>query len=279
MINPLWLLGQKRLRRRVRCLLITLDGVGCGALPDAAEFGDEGVNTLAHVAEAAGGLKLPNLGALGLGNILPLAGVPPVPRPQALFGKLAERSRGKDTTVGHWELMGVVTSKAFPVYPDGFPAEVIEEFERVTGRGVIGNIPASGTQIIRELGEEHLRTGALIVYTSADSVFQIAAHEDIVPVEELYEILPPGAGASARRKRGRARHRAAVHGSARRLHAHAAAAGISPWCRRGPTSTSLPRSACRYTASARSRRSSPARACATSTRPAATPMASGNRSS
>src|SRR5665811_1007112 len=152
MINPLWLLGRKRLRRRGRCLLITLDGVGCGALPDAAEFGDEGVNTLAHVAEAAGGMRLPNLGALGLGNILPLAAVPPAPRPQAMFGKLREQSRGKDTTVGHWELMGVVTKKPFPVYPRGFPQAVIESFEQATGRGVLGNIPASGTQIINELG-------------------------------------------------------------------------------------------------------------------------------
>ncbi|MHB8160006.1 MAG: phosphopentomutase [Thermoleophilia bacterium] len=175
------------MRRRLRCLLITLDGVGCGALPDAGEFGDLDVNTLGHVAEAIAGLKLPNLGALGLGNILPLPGVPPAPRPQALFGKLAERSRGKDTTVGHWELMGVVTRKSFPVFPEGFPATIIEEFERVTGRGVLGNIPASGTEIISELGEEHLRTGKLIVYTSADSVFQIAAHEEIVPVDDLYE--------------------------------------------------------------------------------------------
>lgn len=187
MINPLWLLGRKRLRRRGRCLLITLDGVGCGALPDAGQFGDEGVNTLAHVAEAAGGLRLPNLGALGLGNILPLAGVPPVPRPQAMFGKLREQSRGKDTTVGHWELMGVVTKKPFPVYPEGFPPEVIRSFEQATGRGVLGNITASGTRIIDELGEEHLRNGSLIVYTSADSVFQIAAHEEIVPPDELYE--------------------------------------------------------------------------------------------
>lgn len=187
MINPLWLLGRKRLRRRVRCLLITLDGVGCGALPDAAEFGDEGANTLAHVAEAVGGLKLPNLGALGLGNILPLEGVPPVPRPQALFGKLTESSRGKDTTVGHWEIMGVVSPKPFPVYPHGFPEEIIMEFEQSTGRGVIGNVPASGTEIIDRLGGEHLKTGKLIVYTSADSVFQIAAHEEVVPVDQLYE--------------------------------------------------------------------------------------------
>ena len=188
MLNPLWLLSKRRLRRKVRCLLITLDGVGVGALPDADEFGDAGVNTLAHAAEAVGGLRLPNLGALGLGNIIPLVGQPPVPRPQSLYGKLRERSRGKDTTVGHWELMGAVTDKAFPVYPHGFPPEVIAEFSRRTGRGVIGNRPASGTQIISELGEEHLRTGDLIVYTSADSVFQIAAHEDVIPVEELYRI-------------------------------------------------------------------------------------------
>lgn len=174
------------MRRKVRCLLITLDGVGAGALPDAGEFGDAGVNTLAHVATATGGLRLPNLGALGIGNILPLKGQPPVPRPQALYGKLRERSRGKDTTVGHWELMGALTERPFPVYPEGFPPKIIAEFERRTGRTVLGNRPASGTEIIRELGEEHLKTGNLIVYTSADSVFQIAAHEDVVPVKELY---------------------------------------------------------------------------------------------
>lgn len=187
MLNPLWLLSRRRLRRRVRCLLVTLDGVGAGALPDAEEFGDAGANTLGHVAEAVGGLRLPNLGALGLGNILPLKGQPPVPRPQALYGKLCERSRGKDTTVGHWELMGVVTNRPFPVFPDGFPQAIIKQFERAAGRGVLGNRPASGTEIIKELGEEHLRTGSLIVYTSSDSVFQIAAHEEIIPVEELYD--------------------------------------------------------------------------------------------
>lgn len=186
MLNPLWLLSRRRLRRKVRCLLVTLDGVGVGALPDAADFGDAGVNTLAHVAAAAGGLKLPNLGAMGIGNIIPLLGQPPVPRPQALYGKLAESSRGKDTTVGHWELMGAVTTTPFPVYPHGFPAAVIDEFSRRTGRGVLGNRPASGTDIIRELGERHLQTGDLIVYTSSDSVFQIAAHEEIVPPQELY---------------------------------------------------------------------------------------------
>lgn len=187
MINPLWLIGRHRkLKRKARCLLMTLDGVGAGALPDAAEYGDEGANTLAHVAEAVGGLKLPNLGALGLGNILPLTGVPPAPRPQALFGKLSERSRGKDTTAGHWELMGVVTEKPFPVFPDGFPEFVITAFEEKTGRGVIGNKPASGTEIIEELGEEHLHSGKLIVYTSQDSVFQVAAHEQVATAEELY---------------------------------------------------------------------------------------------
>lgn len=168
--------------------MITLDGVGVGALPDAGEFGDAGANTLAHVAEAMGGLGLPNLGALGLGNIIPLKGQPPVPRPQALYGKLRERSRGKDTTVGHWELMGAITDSPFPVYPDGFPEELIDEFTARTGYGVLGNRPASGTRIISDLGEQHLLTGDLIVYTSADSVFQIAAHEEKVPVEELYRV-------------------------------------------------------------------------------------------
>lgn len=188
-LNLLWLLARsmRRPRKGVKCLILLLDGVGAGALPDAAEFGDAGANTLGHVAEAVGGLSLPNLGALGLGNILPLAGMRPVPRPQALYGRLAERSRGKDTTVGHWEIMGAVTDKPFPVYPEGFPPAVIEEFSRRTGRGVLGNRPASGTDIIEELGAEHLRTGSLIVYTSADSVFQLAAHEEIVPVELLYE--------------------------------------------------------------------------------------------
>ncbi|MHB0914297.1 MAG: phosphopentomutase [Thermoleophilia bacterium] len=187
-LNLLWLLARsmRRPRRGVKCLILLLDGVGVGALPDAAEFGDEGANTLGHVAAAVGGLNLPNLGALGLGNILPLAGMRPVPRPQALYGRLAERSRGKDTTVGHWELMGAVTEKPFPVYPNGFPDSVIREFEARIGRGVIGNKTASGTEIIAELGEEHQRTGKLIVYTSADSVFQVAAHEDVVPVDQLY---------------------------------------------------------------------------------------------
>jgi phosphopentomutase len=164
-----------------------LDAVGAGELPDAAEFGDEGSNTLANVAHAVGGLDLPTLEALGLGNVEPLEGCAPQPGAPAIAGRLLERSKGKDTTTGHWELMGVVTPTAMPTYPYGFPDEVIDPFMNRTGRGVIGNRPASGTEIIQELGEEHQKTGKWIVYTSADSVFQIAAHEDTVPLEELYE--------------------------------------------------------------------------------------------
>jgi phosphopentomutase len=170
-----------------RACVIVLDAVGAGALPDAAEFGDEGSNTLGNVAKAVGGLDLPTMEALGLGNVEPLEGCPPQPGAPAIAGRLLERSRGKDTTTGHWELMGVVTPKAMPTYPHGFPDEVIDPFMNGTGRGVIGNRPASGTEIIQQLGEEHQRTGKWIVYTSADSVFQIAAHEETVPLEELYE--------------------------------------------------------------------------------------------
>jgi phosphopentomutase len=170
-----------------RACVIVLDAVGAGALPDAAEFGDEGSNTLANVARAVGGLDLPTLEALGFGNIEPLEGCAPQPGAPAVAGRLFERSRGKDTTTGHWELMGVVTPQAMPTYPYGFPDEVIDPFMNRTGRGVLGNKPASGTEIIQELGEEHQRTGKWIVYTSADSVFQIAAHEETVPLEELYD--------------------------------------------------------------------------------------------
>src|SRR5438552_12277977 len=169
-----------------RACVIVLDAVGAGALPDAADYGDEGSNTLANVAVAVGGLDLPNLEALGLGNVLPLEGCPPQPGAPAVAGRLTERSKGKDTTTGHWELMGVLTPTAFPTYPHGFPDEVIDPFMNRTGRGVLGNKPASGTEIIQELGEEHQRTGKWIVYTSADSVFQIAAHEETIPLEELY---------------------------------------------------------------------------------------------
>jgi phosphopentomutase len=169
-----------------RACVIVLDAVGAGELPDAAEYGDEGSDTLANVARAVGGLDLPNLEELGLGNVGELEGCPPKEHAPAIAGRLVERSKGKDTTAGHWELMGIVTPVALPTYPHGFPAEVIEEFGHRTGRGVLGNKAASGTEIIEELGEEHQRTGKWIVYTSADSVFQVAAHEDTIPLEELY---------------------------------------------------------------------------------------------
>lgn len=169
-----------------RVLLIVLDSVGCGELPDAAAYGDEGSNTLSNTARAVGGLKLPHLGRLGWGNILPLEGVEAVKRPQASWGKMAERSAGKDTITGHWEMMGLVLEEPFPTFPQGFPPEIVEPFVQATGREVLWNRPASGTEIIRELGNEHVRTGRWILYTSADSVFQVAAHEEVVPLEELY---------------------------------------------------------------------------------------------
>jgi phosphopentomutase len=170
-----------------RACVIVLDAVGAGELPDADQYGDAGSNTLANVAKAVGGLDLPTMEALGLGNVEPLEGCRPQPGAPALAGRLIERSKGKDTTTGHWELMGVVTAQAFPTYPHGFPHDVIDPFMHRTARGVLGNKPASGTEIILELGEEHQETGKWIVYTSADSVFQIAAHEDTVPLDELYD--------------------------------------------------------------------------------------------
>jgi phosphopentomutase len=169
-----------------RVLVIVLDSCGVGALPDAGRYGDEGAATLPHTAAACGGLALPALQRLGLGRIAAIPGVPPEPSPAGAFGKMAERSAGKDSTTGHWELMGIVLDRPFPTYAQGFPAEVIEPFESRIGYRVLGNRPASGTEIIKELGEEHLRTGRPIVYTSADSVFQIAAHEARTPVDELY---------------------------------------------------------------------------------------------
>lgn len=171
-----------------RFIIIVLDSVGIGELPDAAEFGDVGSHTLGNIAWAVGGLRLPHLEAMGLANIAILEGVRPQASPTAAYGKMAEISAGKDTTTGHWELMGIHLDKPFPTYPDGFPPEVIEAFEAAVGRGSLGNYPASGTVIIEELGEAHIKTGRPIVYTSADSVFQIAAHEEIIPVEELYDI-------------------------------------------------------------------------------------------
>src|SRR5436190_11594397 len=170
-----------------RACVIVLDAVGAGALPDAAEFGDESADTLGNVARAVGGLDLPNLEAVGLGNVEELEGCPPQAGAPAVTGRLIEHSKGKDTTLGHWELMGIVTPQALPTYPHGFPHDVIDPFMHRTARGVIGNKPASGTEIIQELGEEHQETGKWIVYTSADSVFQIAAHEETIPLEELYE--------------------------------------------------------------------------------------------
>lgn len=167
--------------------MIVLDSVGIGELPDADRFGDRGAHTLGSIAKRVPNLSLPNLRELGLGNIADIPGIPPVSQPKGCFGKMAETSAGKDTMTGHWELMGLQIDVPFRTFPKGFPDELIEEFEKETGRRVLGNKPASGTEIIEEFGKEQLRTGAWIVYTSADSVFQIAAHEDVIPLEELYD--------------------------------------------------------------------------------------------
>jgi phosphopentomutase len=170
-----------------RALMIVLDGAGIGFLPDADRYGDVGAATIPHVAAAVGGLRLPNLQRLGLGCIASIEGVPPAALPLASFGKAAELSAGKDTTTGHWELMCVLTEVPFPTYPDGFPQDLLAAFERAIGRGTLGNCVASGTEIIDRLGAEHVETGKPIVYTSADSVFQIAAHEEVIPLETLYD--------------------------------------------------------------------------------------------
>jgi phosphopentomutase len=169
-------------------VLVVLDSVGIGGAPDEAAFGDAGSATLQHVAEAVGGIFLPTLEALGLGHVAPIRGVEPVPEPAGAYGAMIERSAGKDTTTGHWELAGLILEKPFPTYPDGFPPEVIDRFERETGTQTMGNEVASGTEIIARLGAEHVATGRPIVYTSADSVFQIAAHVDVIPLERLYEL-------------------------------------------------------------------------------------------
>ncbi len=169
-----------------RVIILVLDSAGVGALPDAARYGDAGSSTIPHTAEAVGGLLVPTLERLGLGRIVPMRGVAPVPTPAAAFGKLTEVSAGKDSTTGHWELMGIILDCPFPTYPHGFPQEVIAAFEQAIGMKTLGNVAASGTEIIERLGAEHLRTGYPIVYTSADSVFQVAAHEDVIPVERLY---------------------------------------------------------------------------------------------
>ena len=169
-------------------ILIILDGLGVGGAPDAEYYGDTGSDTLGNMALHVGDLNIPHLASLGLANLATLHNVPAVESPRGVFGRLEEVSAGKDSTTGHWELMGVVTEVAFPTYPNGFPDEVIEEFSRLSGYGVIGNKAASGTEIINELGDEHLLTRKLIVYTSGDSVFQIAAHNDVCEVEELYRV-------------------------------------------------------------------------------------------
>jgi phosphopentomutase len=171
-----------------RVIVIILDSVGIGELPDAAAYGDVGSHTLGNMAVAVGSLNVPNMTRMGLGNIAILQGVNPQTEPTAVYGKMAEVSAGKDTTTGHWELMGVQLERPFPLYPHGFPPEVMERFEAAIGRGTLGNYPASGTVILDELGAEHLATGKPIIYTSGDSVFQIAAHEEIIPIEELYRI-------------------------------------------------------------------------------------------
>jgi len=176
------------LGRFSRVIIIVLDSAGVGELPDAGRYGDEGSGTLPHTARAVGGLRVPQLEALGLGRIVPLEGVRPLPAPRGAYGKLAERSAGKDSTTGHWELMGVIVDRPFPTYPKGFPADLIAAFERAIRTSILGNEAASGTEIIARLGHEHQRTGYPIVYTSADSVFQVAAHEDVIPVQRLYEI-------------------------------------------------------------------------------------------
>ena len=170
-----------------RIIWIVLDSVGIGELPDAADYGDVGRNTLGHIARSRP-LKIPTLARLGLGNIAALDHVPPAAQPAASYGKGATVSPGKDTTTGHWEMAGIWLEQAFPVYPDGFPRSLIEEYERQIGRRTLGNKPASGTEIIKELGAEHVRTGFPIVYTSGDSVFQIAAHESVIPLRELYRM-------------------------------------------------------------------------------------------
>jgi len=171
-----------------RVILVVLDSVGIGALPDAEEYGDLGANTLVHIAEKMHGLDLPKLEKLGLGKITPVPGLEGDISAIASYGKMAEASKGKDTTTGHWELSGIILEEPFPTYPNGFPAEIIDKFKEDIGRDILGNRAASGTKIIEELGKEHMDTGKPIVYTSADSVFQVAAHEDIIPIEELYDI-------------------------------------------------------------------------------------------
>lgn len=177
-----------------RVICIVLDGVGVGESPDADRYGDRGSNSLGNTARSVGGLRLQNLAALGLGNIIPIEGVPPQDAPAGYVGKMKPRSPGKDSISGHWELMGCVLDAPFPTYPHGFPGDLVERFERAIGRPVIGNLPASGTEIIQRLGAAHMRTGSPILYTSQDSVFQLAAHEEVIPVELLYTMCKTARG-------------------------------------------------------------------------------------
>ncbi|GIO28511.1 phosphopentomutase [Ornithinibacillus bavariensis] len=176
------------MRKFNRVFLIVMDSVGIGEAPDAEQFNDKGADTLGHIAEQMDGLKMPNMGALGLSNIRELKGISKADKPMAHYTKMQEASNGKDTMTGHWEIMGLRIEQPFQTFPDGFPDELIQELEKRSGRKVIGNKPASGTAILDELGPQHMETGALIVYTSADSVLQIAAHEEVVPLDELYKI-------------------------------------------------------------------------------------------
>lgn len=171
-----------------RVIIVVLDACGVGELPDADRYGDKGASTISNVARVQGGINMPNCQKLGLGNIVEIPGVPLAEKPLACHGKMAERSAGKDSTSGHWEIAGIITEKPFPVYSNGFPLELVAEFETCAGVKIIGNVPASGTEIIARLGERHLKTGEIILYTSADSVFQLAAHEEVIPLARLYEI-------------------------------------------------------------------------------------------
>jgi phosphopentomutase len=175
--------------RQKKLILIVLDSVGVGELPDADIYGDRNANTISNTAKAVNGLRLPNLASLGIGNLTDIKGVPKTNSASGCYGKMAEASEGKDSTIGHWEIAGIITRQKFPLYPNGFPEEILRSFVRAAGcNGWLGNKPASGTEIINELGGEHVRTGFPIIYTSSDSVFQIAAHQDVIPLERLYEI-------------------------------------------------------------------------------------------
>jgi phosphopentomutase len=186
-----------------RVIILVADGVGCGGAPDAAEYGDAGADTLGNLARALGGLALPNLGALGLGHVTQIEGVAAVAAPEGAFGSMVEASAGKDTITGHWEMAGLVTEVPFETFPQGFPARITEPLARAAGRGLIGNKPASGTAILEELGPEHERSGALILYTSGDSVLQLAAHEGVVALDELYRVCAAARAIADRERIGR----------------------------------------------------------------------------